>query len=166
MDAFEALADPTRRKIVVMLAARERNAGEIASKFDMTGPSVSRHLRVLRQSRLISYRSEAQSRIYRLDDAKLDQVKQWMQTQIDLYRERFDRLGMHLDKMKERERGHARGRTRALRRSEHDRVRSRLLTSNLARVARHYRPSGNLGMVLDGQVRSQRRRRLRVWRRP
>jgi len=109
MDAFEALADPTRRKIVVMLAARERNAGEIASKFDMTGPSVSRHLKVLRQSGLISFRSEAQSRIYRLDDAKLDQVKQWMQAQIDLCRERFDRLGAHLDKMKERERGHGRG---------------------------------------------------------
>ena len=109
MDAFEALADPTRRKIVVMLAARERNAGEIASKFAIAGPSVSRHLKVLRQSGLITYRSEAQSRIYRLDDTKLDQVKQWMQAQIDLCRERFDRLGAHLDKMKERERSHGRG---------------------------------------------------------
>ena len=109
MDAFEALADTTRRKIVAMLALRERNAGEIASKFDMTGPSVSRHLKVLRESGLISYRSEAQSRIYRLDDAKLDQLRQWMQSQIDLCRERFDRLDAHLDRMKERERSHGRG---------------------------------------------------------
>jgi DNA-binding transcriptional ArsR family regulator len=66
-------------------------------------------LKVLRESGLISYRSEAQSRIYRLDDAKLDQLKQWMQAQIDLCRERFDRLEVHLDKMKARERSHGRG---------------------------------------------------------
>src|SRR5215831_4477105 len=97
MDAFEALADPTRREIVAMLAAGERNAGDIAGRFDMAGPSVSRHLKVLRESGLIAYRAEATSRIYRLDE-----VQQWMQAQLDLCRERFDRLGAHLDRMKER----------------------------------------------------------------
>jgi DNA-binding transcriptional ArsR family regulator len=112
MDRFEALADPTRREIIAMLAVKERNAGEIASCFDMAGPSVSRHLKVLRDSGLITYRSEAQSRIYRLDAASLEQVQQWMQAQIDLCRERFDRLGAHLDRMKQREAKNAKGKRR------------------------------------------------------
>ena len=105
MDAFEALADPTRRKIVAMLAASERTAGDIAGRFEMAGPSVSRHLKVLRESGLITYRAEATSRIYRLNEQRLDDVQQWMQAQLDLCRERFDRLGAHLDRMKEREDG-------------------------------------------------------------
>jgi DNA-binding transcriptional ArsR family regulator len=112
MDAFEALADPTRREIVAMLALKERNAGEIAGHFDMAGPSVSRHLKVLRDSGLITFRSEAQSRIYRLDRARLEQVQQWMQVQIDLCRERFDRLGAHLDRMEKRETKNAKAKTR------------------------------------------------------
>jgi DNA-binding transcriptional ArsR family regulator len=106
MDAFEALADPTRRNIVAMLATGERNAGDIAGHFDMAGPSVSRHLKVLRESGLIAYRAEATSRIYRLNEQRLGEVQQWMQAQLDLCRERFDRLGAHLDRMKEREEGH------------------------------------------------------------
>jgi len=102
MDPFEALADPTRREIIAMLAAGERNAGDIAGRFDMAGPSVSRHLKVLRESGLIAYRAEATSRIYRLNEQRLDEVQQWMQAQLDLCRERFDRLGAHLDRTKER----------------------------------------------------------------
>ena len=101
MDAFEALADPTRREIVAMLAAGERSAGDISGRFDMAGPSVSRHLKVLRESGLISFRKEAQSRLYRLEPSALDETRQWMQAQLDLCRERFDRLGVHLDRMKE-----------------------------------------------------------------
>ena len=103
MDVFAALADPTRREIVALLAAGERTAGDLAGRFDMAGPSVSRHLKVLRESGLITYRSEAQSRIYLLNAARLVQVQQWMQAQIDLCRERFDRLDVHLGRMKKRE---------------------------------------------------------------
>jgi DNA-binding transcriptional ArsR family regulator len=102
MDVFEALADPTRREIVAMLAAGERNAGDIAGRFPIAGPSVSRHLKVLRESGLISYRQDAQARIYRLEAAALGEAKQWMQAQLDVVRERFDRLGAHLDAMRER----------------------------------------------------------------
>jgi DNA-binding transcriptional ArsR family regulator len=112
MDAFEALADPTRRAIVAMLAMRERTAGEIAGHFNLAGPSVSRHLKVLRDSNLITYRAEAQSRIYRLDPTRLEQVQLWMQAQIDLCRERFDRLRAHLDRMNKRETKHAKDKGR------------------------------------------------------
>lgn len=97
MDAYEALADPTRREIVAMLAARERNAGDIADRFPIAGPSVSRHLKVLRESGLITYRRDGTSRIYRLESEPLEEVRQWMHAQIELVRQRFDRLGAHLD---------------------------------------------------------------------
>jgi DNA-binding transcriptional ArsR family regulator len=103
MDVYEALADPTRRGIVAMLAAGERSAGDIAERFPIAGPSVSRHLKVLRESGLIAYRREATSRFYRLEPEPLEQVRQWMDAQLDLVKARFDRLGAHLDAMKERE---------------------------------------------------------------
>jgi DNA-binding transcriptional ArsR family regulator len=103
MDAFQALADPTRRDIIALLAKGERPASEIFARFDIADPTVSRHLKVLRESGLVTYRQEAQSRIYRLKPDALDETRQWMQTQIDACRSRFDRLGEHLDRMKKSE---------------------------------------------------------------
>ena len=102
MDVFDAVADPTRRNIIKLLARGERSAGDIAGRFDIAGPSVSRHLKVLRESGVIAFRKKAQARIYRLEPQKLDEARHWMQSQIDLCRERFDMLGAHLDRMKER----------------------------------------------------------------
>jgi DNA-binding transcriptional ArsR family regulator len=67
MDAFAALADPTRRRIIEMLAERELAAGEIARRFDMTAPAVSQHLKILRTADLVRVRNDAQRRIYALD---------------------------------------------------------------------------------------------------
>jgi DNA-binding transcriptional ArsR family regulator len=103
MDVFEALADPTRRDIVALLARGERSAGDIAGRFDIAGPSVSRHLKVLRESGVIAFRQDAQTRFYRLEPSALDEARQWMQAQLDLTRRRFDRLGAHLDLMKKKE---------------------------------------------------------------
>src|SRR5277367_5672751 len=101
MDVYEALADPTRREIVAMLAIGEKSVGDIADRFPIAGPSVSRHLKVLRESGLISYRRDATSRFYRLEPERLNEARQWMQAQLDLVRARFDRLGAHLDQMKQ-----------------------------------------------------------------
>ncbi|HEY2357601.1 MAG TPA: metalloregulator ArsR/SmtB family transcription factor [Phenylobacterium sp.] len=100
MDVYEALADPTRRAIISMLAERERNAGDIAAGFPIAGPSISRHLKVLRESGVVSYRRQATSRIYRLEPDSLSLARQWMDAQLDLVKARFDRLGAHLDAMK------------------------------------------------------------------
>ena len=102
MDVYEALADPTRREIVALLAAGERQAGDIAARFPIAGPSVSRHLKVLRESGVISYRQEATSRIYRLEPQSLGEVRQWMDAVLDVTKARFDRLAKHLDAMKDR----------------------------------------------------------------
>jgi|SRR5580693_2755555 DNA-binding transcriptional ArsR family regulator len=102
MDVYEALADPTRREIISMLATRERSAGDIAGRFPIAAPSVSRHLKVLRESGVVSCRAERQARIYKLETQALSEARQWMDAQLDVLRERFDRLGAHLDAMKER----------------------------------------------------------------
>lgn len=78
MQTFTALADPTRRRIVEMLAAGERRAGEIAARFDVSPPAISQHLKVLREARLVRVRVEAQRRIYELDPAGLSELDKWL----------------------------------------------------------------------------------------
>src|SRR5471030_261256 len=74
MDAFEALADPTRRRILEMLAERELAAGEIARRFDMTPPAVSQHLKILRNANLVRVRNDAQRRMYALEPNGLEGI--------------------------------------------------------------------------------------------
>ena len=78
MQAFAALGDPTRQRIVEMLAARELSSGEIARRFDMTAPAVSQHLKLLREAGLVQVRRDAQRRIYALDPAGLAELDAWL----------------------------------------------------------------------------------------
>lgn len=78
MVALTALADPTRRRIVEMLAEREMTAGEIAANFSVSTPAVSQHLKVLRDCRLVRVRGEAQRRFYELEPEGLVELDRWM----------------------------------------------------------------------------------------
>lgn len=78
MIGFAALADPTRRRILEMLATREMPAGEIARRFDMTPPAVSQHLKLLRDAGLVHVRRDAQRRIYAFDPNGLAELDAWM----------------------------------------------------------------------------------------
>jgi DNA-binding transcriptional ArsR family regulator len=64
MEVFEAIAQPTRREILRLLAAGELSAGAVASHFDVTQPAISQHLKVLKQTGLISERREGTRRLY------------------------------------------------------------------------------------------------------
>jgi DNA-binding transcriptional ArsR family regulator len=90
--ALEALADPTRRQIVELLTVRERNAGEIASHFDVSRPAVSRHLRVLREHGLVRARTDGQQRIYSLDPAPLEELDAWLARYRAFWTNRLDAL--------------------------------------------------------------------------
>ena len=91
-----ALADPTRRRIVELLQAGPRRAGDLAAQFDVTGPAISRHLRVLRRSGLVTERGtedDARVRIYHLRPEPLvglrawvDQVQAFWTEQLDSFR--------------------------------------------------------------------------------
>lgn len=96
METMEALADPTRRRIVEMLAEHDRSAGEIGAAFTISQPAVSKHLRVLREAGLVRSRGEAQRRIYRLDPEPLEDVEAWLRNCRRFWTQRLDRLEQHL----------------------------------------------------------------------
>jgi DNA-binding transcriptional ArsR family regulator len=103
MDAMAALADPTRRRIVELLADGDRPAGEIASHFDVSGPAISRHLRVLREVGVANYRRDAQRWVYALNPDSITEVDRWMRDTLLRWQKRFDALGEHLDRMEAEE---------------------------------------------------------------
>jgi DNA-binding transcriptional ArsR family regulator len=78
LDAFVALADPTRRRIVEMLGGGSLSSGEIAARFEVSAPAVSQHLKALREARLVRVRAEAQRRIYDLDRDGVDALSEWV----------------------------------------------------------------------------------------
>lgn len=94
---FSALADPTRRRLVELLANRECSAGQLASEFTTARPTVSRHLRVLREAGLIQWRSSAQQRLYRLDPKPLVEAGAWIDRVQQRWAGRLDALERHLD---------------------------------------------------------------------
>ena len=92
MEALAALADPTRRQIVALLAAGERGAGELAGHFPVTRPAISRHLRVLREAGLVQVRAEGQRRVYALDPRPLAELDEWLAPYRRLWAQRLDAL--------------------------------------------------------------------------
>ena len=104
MPAFSALADPTRRKIVELLARGERSAGEIADEFDVSQPAISQHLKALREAGLVQMRAEAQRRIYALDPAGLAEIDTWLECVRRFWPARLDALERELRKPTRRKR--------------------------------------------------------------
>ena len=97
-----ALADPTRRRIVELLADGERSAGDLAAEFTVSRPAVSRHLRVLRESGLVQVRDEAQRRLYSLDPAPLVELDDWLQRYRGFWAQRLDALETELRRARRR----------------------------------------------------------------
>lgn len=95
---WNALADPTRRRIVEMLAGGARPAGEIAREFTLTAPAISQHLKRLREAHLIRSRAVAQQRIYELDPRGIQELSQWLQSIQAFWAPRLDRLEAALRK--------------------------------------------------------------------
>ena len=92
MPVFEALADPTRRRLLELLAAGERSAGELAGEFTISRPGVSRHLRVLREAGLVRTRGAGQRRLYSVDPGPLDEVDVWLDRWRGFWARRLDAL--------------------------------------------------------------------------
>lgn len=94
--AFAALADPTRRAILARLASGDATVKELAEPFDLSQPSISKHLKVLERAGFISRLRSAQTRPCRLEMAPLKEVAQWVEAYRHLWEESFDRLGAYL----------------------------------------------------------------------
>ena len=97
MDAFLALADPTRRRIVESLADGESPFDDLADQFEMSRPAVSQHLKVLREAGLVAVRKDAQRRIYRLNPEGLGELDRWLDQVKRFWGPRLDDLERALE---------------------------------------------------------------------
>lgn len=96
MQSLAAIADPTRRRIVEMLAERDRTAGELVAEFDMSAPAISQHLNVLREAGLVVTRVAGQSRIQALNPAGFDSLDAWLHKTRAVWSRRLDALEREL----------------------------------------------------------------------
>lgn len=111
MDIVAALADPVRREILETLNAGPLAAGDIAARFPISRPAVSRHLRVLRAAGLVSVARSGRERIYRLEPAPLAELEAWLAQFRDRWPSRLDALATEVHRTRrERERAEKAGR--------------------------------------------------------
>ncbi len=75
--AFRAFADPTRRAVIEYLAGKPHNVNELADKFDVTRPAISKHLRILKEARLVRERRDGRNRIYELNPEGLTALREY-----------------------------------------------------------------------------------------
>ncbi len=97
MDVFATLADPTRRRIVELLAESEREAGALADAFSISQPAVSRHLRVLREADIVTVEPVGTKRIYRLRPDGLNELLAWATRYQSFWNDRLDALASRLE---------------------------------------------------------------------
>ena len=100
---FAALADPTRRSILARLTAGPATVKELAAPFEISGPAVSKHLRVLERAGLITRSREAQWRPCRLDAAPLAEVAEWTDAFRRFWDASYERLDDYLEQLKQKE---------------------------------------------------------------
>ena len=94
---FEVLAEPRRRQILDLLRESERPVGELVRRLELSQPTVSKHLTVLRRAGLVTVRRDAQRRYYRLEPQPLAELDSWLAPYRALWQDALDRLGDRLD---------------------------------------------------------------------
>lgn len=96
---FEVLAEPHRREILALLREGERPAGDLVDHLGIAQPTVSKHLKLLREHGLVTVRQDAQRRLYRLRPEPLRELETWLAPYRTLWAERLAALERHLDAM-------------------------------------------------------------------
>ena len=99
---FDVVAEPTRRRILDLLRERPRRVGELVELLEISQPGVSKHLRVLRDARLVRVSSDAQQRWYEVDPEPLTEIDAWLEPYRASWSGRLDALERHLDGKDER----------------------------------------------------------------
>jgi DNA-binding transcriptional ArsR family regulator len=98
VDAFEAVAEPNRRRILDLLRAGERPAGDVVRALAISQPGVSKHLRLLREAGLVRVRVDGQRRLYSVEPRRLAAIEDWLRPHLEFWRDRLDDLERHLDR--------------------------------------------------------------------
>jgi len=98
-DVFQAVADPTRRAILVLLAVNAMTPNALAEHFDSTRQAVSKHLKILRESHLIIQQKTGREIYYYLDTDKMREIDKWLEQFRKLWQDKFNQLDNLLDKL-------------------------------------------------------------------
>jgi DNA-binding transcriptional ArsR family regulator len=104
-DAFNAVAEPRRREILDALAGGERPVNDLVRELGLAQPQVSKHLRVLREVGAVDVRDEGRQRLYRLNGHALKPIHDWVKAYERSWDERFARLDVVLEDLKQKEQG-------------------------------------------------------------
>ena len=99
-DVFNAIADPTRRDILISLTAQRQNVNALAEKFDMTRQAVSLHVKYLQECGVITIQKDGRERICNLEASKLTEIADWLEPFRQLWESRFKSLDNLLNKLK------------------------------------------------------------------
>jgi DNA-binding transcriptional ArsR family regulator len=102
VNTFALLAEPMRLRILDELRTSERSVGELVEALAVSQPSMSKHLRVLRDGGLVSSRTAAQQRIYRIEAGPLQALDDWLEPYRRMWTRHLDALERHLDEQEER----------------------------------------------------------------
>lgn len=103
LDAFNAVAEPRRRQIIDALVRGEQPVTDLARLLGMSQPQVSKHLRVLREVRIVEARDDGRQRLYRLNGHALKPIHDWVRRYEHTWSKRFERLDAVLEDLKEDE---------------------------------------------------------------
>lgn len=99
-DVFQAIADPTRRAIILLLAAQAMTPNALAEHFDITRQAVSKHIRVLTECEVLSQEYQGREIYYQLNSDKMKEVEKWIEQFKKLMATRFNQLDEVLKKLK------------------------------------------------------------------
>ncbi|TGK00089.1 ArsR family transcriptional regulator [Leptospira langatensis] len=101
MNAFAALADDTRMEIVRLVAKNgELTSTEIGQNFKISAPAISHHLKILKESKVLHMKKDAQRRVYTLNGTRIGEMEEWLASIIDLWHKRMDKLDKYVLKIK------------------------------------------------------------------
>jgi len=103
-DVFQAIADPTRREIIGLLARESLNLNAVADNFEISRPAISKHIRILTECGLVTIRQQGRERFCQADLRKLKQVSDWTEKYRSFWNKKLDALGDFLEKEQQQKR--------------------------------------------------------------
>lgn len=99
-DVFQAIADPTRREIIALVAVQAMTPNALAQHFDSTRQAVSKHLRILTECEIVTQEQKGREIYYRLEIDKMKEIDEWLEQYRKIWESRFEQLGEVLEVMK------------------------------------------------------------------
>jgi DNA-binding transcriptional ArsR family regulator len=107
-DVFQAIADPTRREIINMIAYQSLNLNSVAEKFDISRPAISKHIKILTECGLIEIKQQGRERFCEAKLQKLNEVSDWVEQYKKFWNERLDSLEEYLKELQSKKKKHHR----------------------------------------------------------